>query len=111
MRDEQLVLTVSDNGPGIPQEVLPHVFDRFYRGHHVASDRRQTGGLGLAIAKSIVELHGGTISVESTVNVGSTFTVLLPRTKPTEGQQAGPSARDRALVEVLRPARPLPNAR
>jgi two-component system sensor histidine kinase BaeS len=111
LRDEQLVFTVADNGPGIPPEVLPHVFDRFYRAHHVEGDRRQTGGLGLAIARSIVELHGGTITAASTVKVGSTFTVLLPHTKPSEGQQEGPSARDRALAELLRPARPLPNAR
>jgi signal transduction histidine kinase len=110
-RDEQLVLTVSDNGPGIPPEVLPRVFDRFYRAHHVEGDRRQTGGLGLAIAKSIVELHGGTITAASTVGEGSIFTVLLPQTKPTEGQQEGPNARDRALAEILHPARPLPNAR
>ncbi len=110
-RDGTLVLTVSDSGAGISPEVLPHVFERFYRAHIVEGDRRRTGGLGLAIAKSIVELHGGTITAQSTVNVGSTFTVRLPSLKMTEDHQEGPNARDRALAEILRPARPLPNAR
>jgi heavy metal sensor kinase len=70
------VLTVSDTGPGIPAEDLPHVFKRFYRG-----DKSRTGGnagLGLAISKAIVEAHGGAIEVSSMENVGTTFTVRLP---------------------------------
>ncbi|KHF40196.1 sensor histidine kinase [Halalkalibacter okhensis] len=71
-------LEVSDKGIGIPEESLPHVFERFFRVDQARS--RQTGGtgLGLAIAKSIVEAHGGEISVMSKENVGSTFVVLLP---------------------------------
>jgi signal transduction histidine kinase len=59
-----LAVTVTDRGPGIPREHLPHVFDRFYKGD---AARTQTGGsgLGLSIVKAIVERHGGTISVES----------------------------------------------
>jgi heavy metal sensor kinase len=80
------VLTVSDTGNGISPEDLPHVFKRFYRG-----DKSRTGsppslgfgtagsaGLGLAIAKAIVEAHGGAIEVSSTENAGTTFTVRLP---------------------------------
>jgi len=67
---------VSDTGRGISPEDLPHIFDRFYRGD---PSRRQSGesGLGLAIAKSIVEAHGGKIGVESLPGKGATFTITL----------------------------------
>ncbi len=73
----QLVLQVSDTGQGIAPEDLPHVFDRFYRGD---KSRSQSGasGLGLAIARSIVEAHNGRISASSTVGQGTTFTITLP---------------------------------
>jgi two-component system, OmpR family, sensor kinase len=70
------VLTVSDTGNGIPKEDLPHIFKRFYRG-----DKSRTGGgagLGLAIARAIVEAHGGVIEVSSEEEVGTAFTVRLP---------------------------------
>ncbi len=70
-----VVLTVSDTGPGIDAELLPHVFDRFVKG---AGSRGS--GLGLAIARGLVEGHGGTISVESPRGGGTTFRVELPRT-------------------------------
>jgi len=72
------VLRVSDQGAGIPRAELPHVFDRFYRGSNV-SGHVAGAGIGLAGAKQIVELHGGTIEVESREGEGSTFTVRLPR--------------------------------
>ena len=83
---ESVLLRVSDTGPGIEPEHLPHIFQRFYR----ADESRTTNGesgLGLAIAKSLVEAHGGTITVESTVGQGTTFTVALPASAqaPTEG--------------------------
>ena len=83
---ESVLLRVSDTGPGIEPDHLPHIFQRFYR----ADESRTTNdesGLGLAIAKSLVEAHGGTITVESTVGQGTTFTVALPASAqaPTEG--------------------------
>jgi two-component system, OmpR family, sensor histidine kinase BaeS len=70
---------VQDSGIGIPIEELPYIFERFYRADK--SRNRATGGsgIGLTIVKSIVEAHGGRVSVESTVNVGSRFTVTLPK--------------------------------
>jgi signal transduction histidine kinase len=68
------VLVVRDTGPGISPEQLPHVFDRFAR----AGALNSGAGLGLSISKKIVELHGGSIAVESTVGKGTAFTVSLP---------------------------------
>ncbi|MEA4971031.1 MAG: ATP-binding protein [Candidatus Pelethousia sp.] len=72
-------LRVKDDGIGIAQDELPFIFERFYRTD--TSRARKTGGtgIGLTIAKSIVEAHGGTISVESEIDAGSTFIVALPK--------------------------------
>jgi PAS domain S-box-containing protein len=67
-------VSVADTGAGIPPEQLPHVFDRFWQG----DARRKGAGLGLAIARGIVEAHGGRIRAESAPGVGSTFTFTLP---------------------------------
>jgi two-component system sensor histidine kinase BaeS len=69
-----VALTVSDTGPGIDRELLPHVFDRFVKG---AGSRGS--GLGLAIARGLVEAHRGTIAVESPAGGGTTFRIELPR--------------------------------
>lgn len=71
-------VAVADTGMGIPEEELPYVFDRFFRGKKPRLMQTPGTGLGLAIAKQIVELHGGRMTVKSQVNVGSTFTVWLP---------------------------------
>jgi signal transduction histidine kinase len=71
-----LILEVKDTGSGIAPEILPHIFERSYRG-----DPSRTGaesGLGLAIARSIVELHGGTIQVDSSLGKGSQFRITIP---------------------------------
>ena len=73
-------LTVTDNGPGVPPEDLPHIFERFYRGEK-SRTRQKDGkgfGLGLSIAYWIVRNHGGRIEVTSTLGQGSTFCVWLP---------------------------------
>lgn len=76
---DRLRLTVQNTGDPIPPEHLPHLFERFYRAD-AARDRSQGGyGLGLAIAKAIVEHHRGKISATSSANAGTQFTVLLPR--------------------------------
>lgn len=71
-------LLVRDTGAGIAQEDLPRVFDRFYRGDKSRQTQENESGLGLAIAKSIVALHKGTIAVESTLGEGTTFMITLP---------------------------------
>ncbi|MBX6763390.1 MAG: HAMP domain-containing protein [Rubrobacteraceae bacterium] len=75
-REGLSVIEVSDTGRGIPAEHLPHVFERFYR----AEESRSGGGagLGLSIARQIAEAHRGTLEVESTPGVGSTFTLIIP---------------------------------
>lgn len=76
--DGEAVLKVTDTGIGIASEHVPRIFERFYRVDRARS--RETGGtgLGLSIVKHIVNAHGGTVEVESELNVGSTFTVRLP---------------------------------
>jgi signal transduction histidine kinase len=71
-------LIVQDTGTGIAPDDLPHVFDRFYRGDAARETDEGESGLGLAIAKSLVEAHGGTISVSSTRGEGTTFVIALP---------------------------------
>ncbi len=70
-------LSVQDNGAGIAQADLPNIFARFYRGDKVRNVEEGESGLGLAIAKSLVEAHGGTISIESGLGAGTTFTIAL----------------------------------
>lgn len=78
-----VVLTVADTGEGIAPDVLPHVFDRFYRADTARSQNGDESGLGLAIVKSIVTSHGGTITVSSELGQGSTFAICLPAASTT----------------------------
>ncbi|MCS7248519.1 MAG: ATP-binding protein [Anaerolineales bacterium] len=75
---EWVCLEVQDSGIGIPEEDLPHIFERFYRGKLVRQSKVPGTGLGLAIVKEIVELHNGQIEVESEVGRGSVFRIYLP---------------------------------
>lgn len=79
--DDHLVLKVKDNGIGIAKKDIPHIFDRFFRVDPSRSNITSGFGLGLSMAKRIVELHSGTINVKSKVNKGTTFTFKLPTTK------------------------------
>ncbi len=74
----EVEIDVSDNGPGIPEQQLEHIFERFSRGDAGETQRVGGTGLGLAISKSLVELHGGTIGAASILGSGSTFRVRLP---------------------------------
>jgi len=74
----------ADQGVGISSEHLPFIFERFYRAAPASSGDAQSGGLGLAIAQAIVRAQGGSIDCESTLGVGSMFTVILPITRPRE---------------------------
>jgi two-component system phosphate regulon sensor histidine kinase PhoR len=74
--DGAVAISVSDHGPGISPDDLPHLFERFYRVK--ATQRKEGVGLGLFIAKTLVEAHGGHISVESEPGKGSTFTFEIP---------------------------------
>ena len=75
---DELILKVSDDGPGIGPGDIKRIFDRFYRADRSRSRNHGRVGLGLSIAKAIVETHGGQISVDSTVGQGTTFAVRLP---------------------------------
>jgi two-component system, OmpR family, sensor kinase len=78
IRDGMIQARFQDQGIGISPEHLPFIFDRFYRGAPFTSGEAHSGGLGLAIARAIATAQGGTIECASTVEVGSTFTVILP---------------------------------
>jgi two-component system sensor histidine kinase BaeS len=83
--DAEIKVTVSDTGPGIAAEHLPHLFDRFYRTDEGRSRNSGGIGLGLAIAKGIILAHRGTITVDSTLGKGTSFIVKLPTANVPEG--------------------------
>lgn len=101
-------ISVADDGCGIAPEVLPHIFDRFCTEQPSLSGRQDGSGLGLALAKALVELHGGEIRVESAPGQGSRFTFSLSRTLPlTEAGTPQAAVRrealnSRARVELYR---------
>ncbi len=75
---ENIIVEVADDGPGIPPEDLPHIFEKMYRVEKESTRAVEGSGLGLSIVKRIVELHGGRIAVESVEGEGTTFRVRLP---------------------------------
>lgn len=120
LRPDSVMVETTDSGSGISESEQPHVFDRFFQGKDQHGQERAPGtGIGLALAKSIVEAHHGTIAVSSVVRQGSTFTVTLPLEKeafrddphvqfsesvpPADGKKYSPP-----VAEPERPAIPLP---
>jgi two-component system sensor histidine kinase BaeS len=79
--DGQVVVKIADDGIGISQEDLPHVFDKFYRVDSPETEDIIGSGLGLSIVKTIVEKHRGRIWVESELGQGTTFAIVLPATE------------------------------
>jgi signal transduction histidine kinase len=105
-------IEVADTGVGIQPGELPLIFDRFYRGSEMIEARSEGSGLGLAIVKSIVDMHHGTIAVESRVGHGSRFVVTLPR-DPREVTEVEPPQPDAAGADIPAspPAKSLSTAR
>ena len=77
-RNGRVVVSISDNGPGIPKEVKPHVFDMFYSGANQIADSRRSLGLGLSLCKTIIHAHGGEIQVMDNKPKGTVFRFTLP---------------------------------
>jgi two-component system, OmpR family, sensor histidine kinase MtrB len=103
-RGRDVVVTVADEGEGIPAEDLPHIFERFYRADVHRARTLGGTGLGLAIALENVNLHRGSIDVQSEVGRGSTFTVTLPaidpKPEPADGQAAEEQPEPAPVPEV-----------
>ena len=97
---EEIEFAVSDNGPGLGEEELEHVFERFWRAESGETQSVGGTGLGLAIAKSLVELHGGAIAANSTPGEGATFRFVLPIAK--DGRRASRRAPRSRKAEAAR---------
>jgi two-component system sensor histidine kinase ArlS len=76
--DLSVCIAVQNSGIGIPEQDLPYIFDRFYRVDKARNRKHGGSGLGLSIAKHLVQNYGGSISVQSEESVGTTFTIRLP---------------------------------
>lgn len=86
-----MAVEVQDNGQGIAEEALPHIFDRFYRGDRSRNASTGGSGLGLAIAKQIIEEHGGSIWAESSLGKGTTIIFTLKKAAPNQASATGVS--------------------
>jgi signal transduction histidine kinase len=90
--DDGLCVSVQDSGPGLTPEETSHVFEKFYRGRDSITERSRGSGLGLTIAKGIVEAHGGRLWVESEPGRGATFRFWVPRERAAPRAAAAPAA-------------------
>jgi signal transduction histidine kinase len=91
--EHEAIIAVQDAGPGIAAEAIPHLFDQFFTDRTSSSEHNIGAGLGLPIAKGIVEAHGGHIWVESTAGAGTTVSFALPKVLPQEVLDEGPGRR------------------
>ncbi len=82
-KDKYAVIRVADNGNGIPDDMKPHIFEMFYTGKSTVADSRRSFGIGLTLCKSIIELHGGTLTLTDNVPHGCVFTFTLPLSEVT----------------------------
>ena len=101
---DEVRMLVRDTGAGIAPEQLPHIFEKFYQADTSTPSALRGAGLGLAIAKSIVTAHGGTITVESRLGVGTTFDIQLP----VRVVRRGPSLASSGVSGVTHSATPTP---
>jgi two-component system phosphate regulon sensor histidine kinase PhoR len=90
-RPPEVVIAVSDNGPGIAPEHVDRIFERFYRVNRERSRELGGTGLGLSIVKHVAQAHGGRVEVESRLGRGSTFRIILPAASP-EPELPAPAA-------------------
>jgi anti-anti-sigma factor len=98
------LVTVSDTGTGVPAEELPRLFDRFHRVRGARSRSQEGSGIGLALVAELVALHGGTITVDSAPDVGTTFTVALPMgSAHLPADQIVPAGAGTATTEAAQP--------
>ena len=102
------ILEILDDGPGIPEEAIPHLFERFYRVDGARSTRGNGSGLGLAIVKWIVNQHDGTVGVESRLGEGSVFSVELPILNPRDSDTAAARQTAAGPLGRFRPSRETP---
>lgn len=77
--DQDIIVTIQDTGMGMDDDVLPHIFDRFYKGDPARNRMNSGSGLGLSVVKKIIDLHDGAVEVRSKVNEGTTITIRLPK--------------------------------
>ena len=101
--DGWVQVDVSDTGIGIPENDLPHIFDRFYRVDKARSRAQGGSGLGLSIARWIIQEHGGMIRATSKVGEGTTFSIKLPLYNPQVTEESSPEAIVEAELEKIRP--------
>ncbi len=87
MPKKNTLIKVQDFGEGIPEESLRYVFDNFFRADTARNRKSGGAGIGLSLAQALVKLHGGTITVESTVGEGTTFTISLPDNRESFDKQ------------------------
>ena len=104
-----LSLQVADDGPGIPSEHLPHIFDRFYQADTSSTREAEGSGIGLTLAKELVELLGGRIEVQSESGKGTQFTIRLPITREAPVPEEMPSLELPEEPEILAEASGLPD--
>jgi signal transduction histidine kinase len=97
----EVVLEVKDTGEGIAQDVLPHIWERFYRPEHARSRSGGGTGLGLALVKELTEGMGGSVAAESVLGQGSCFTIRLPRAGAAGGRATPSQGDDVAEADAL----------